>query len=83
MAPRHRPLPARLFFISAGFDAHGNDPLSALRLTAEDYCWVTGRLVEMADRHAGGRIVSCLEGGYDLTALGQSAAAHVRALMQL
>lgn len=71
------------FFISAGFDAHGNDPLSALRLTAEDYYWVTGRLVELADRHAGGRIVSCLEGGYDLTALGLSAAAHVRALMKL
>ncbi|MCB1669745.1 MAG: histone deacetylase family protein [Gammaproteobacteria bacterium] len=72
-----------LFLISAGFDAHGNDPLSELRLTAEDYYWITGRLVELADRHAQGRIVSCLEGGYDLKALGLSAAAHIRALMKL
>ncbi|MBT5414292.1 MAG: histone deacetylase family protein, partial [Rhodospirillaceae bacterium] len=67
--------------ISAGFDAHRADPLAGLRLATEDYGWATERLREAADRHCGGRLVSALEGGYDLKALGESAAAHVRALM--
>jgi acetoin utilization deacetylase AcuC-like enzyme len=70
-----------LVLISAGFDAHKSDPLAQLLLDEEDYTWVTERLVEIADRHAGGRLVSALEGGYDLPALGASVAAHVRVLM--
>ncbi|MGB5948901.1 MAG: histone deacetylase family protein [Parvibaculum sp.] len=68
-------------FISAGFDAHAADPLANLRLTEDDYGWVTTELVRFANRHCGGRVVSTLEGGYDLAALAASARAHVRALM--
>ncbi len=68
-------------FISAGFDAHRRDPLAQLMLVEEDYAWVTERLAACAARHCAGRIVSALEGGYDLHALAASAAAHVRALM--
>ncbi|MDZ7748795.1 MAG: histone deacetylase family protein [Halofilum sp. (in: g-proteobacteria)] len=68
--------------VSAGFDAHEADPIGGLRLHARDFHWVTERIGEVADRHAGGRIVSMLEGGYDLDALGRSAVAHVRALMR-
>ena len=75
---RFRP---ELILISAGFDAHWLDPLGSLNLDEEDYAWVTGELCRIADRHAGGRVVSTLEGGYDLDALGASAAAHVKALM--
>ena len=67
--------------ISAGFDAHRSDPLAQLMLTEADYAWVTERLMACAARHCDGRIVSSLEGGYDLDALAASAAAHVRALM--
>ncbi|HEX3954214.1 MAG TPA: histone deacetylase family protein [Stellaceae bacterium] len=67
--------------ISAGFDAHRRDPLAQLMLEEADYTWITGQLLEIAARHAEGRVVSTLEGGYDLGALGNSAAAHVRALM--
>ena len=70
-----------LLLISAGFDAHRSDPLAQLMLDESDYVWVTEQLLETARRHAGGRIVSTLEGGYDLPALGASAAAHVRTLM--
>jgi acetoin utilization deacetylase AcuC-like enzyme len=70
-----------LVMISAGFDAHRADPLAQLMLDTSDYAWITERLVEIARDHARGRVVSTLEGGYDLTALGASAAAHVRALM--
>ncbi|HEY1795345.1 MAG TPA: histone deacetylase family protein [Stellaceae bacterium] len=70
-----------LVMISAGFDAHRADPLAQLMLDESDYAWVTERLVEIARDHARGRVVSTLEGGYDLAALGASAAAHVRALM--
>jgi len=70
-----------LILISAGFDAHRDDPLAQLTLSEADYIWITERLVESAHRHAEGRLVSTLEGGYDLTALGASAAAHVRVLM--
>jgi len=70
-----------LVLISAGFDAHRSDPLAQLMLDEEDYTWVTEKLIEIAYRHAGGRLISALEGGYDLPALGASAAAHVRVLM--
>ena len=70
-----------LVVISAGFDAHKSDPLAQLLLDEADYTWVTEQLLEIAARHAGGRVVSTLEGGYNLAALGASAAAHLRALM--
>jgi len=70
-----------MVLISAGFDAHKSDPLAQLALDEGDYAWVTERLVDVAGRHAEGRIVSTLEGGYNLAALGASAAAHVRVLM--
>jgi acetoin utilization deacetylase AcuC-like enzyme len=70
-----------LVVVSAGFDAHKADPLAQLQLDESDYIWVTERLVEVARKHAQGRLVSTLEGGYDLHALGASAAAHVRTLM--
>jgi acetoin utilization deacetylase AcuC-like enzyme len=70
-----------LVIISAGFDAHEDDPLASLRLHEDDYEWVTAALAEVAKTHARGRVVSALEGGYDLNALAASAAAHVRALM--
>src|SRR5271156_6800791 len=69
--------------ISAGFDAHRSDPLAQLLLEEADYTWITERLIEIAYRHAGGRLVSALEGGYDLAALGASVAAHVRVLMSV
>jgi acetoin utilization deacetylase AcuC-like enzyme len=72
-----------LVVISAGFDAHRADPLAQLMLEEADYAWATERLVEIAARHADGRVVSTLEGGYDLAALGASAAAHVRVLMSV
>jgi acetoin utilization deacetylase AcuC-like enzyme len=67
--------------ISAGFDAHKSDPLAQLLLDEQDYTWITERLMELAYRHAGGRLVSTLEGGYDLPALGASVAAHIRVMM--
>jgi acetoin utilization deacetylase AcuC-like enzyme len=75
---RFRP---ELLMISAGFDAHRRDPLASIELTEDDFAWVTEALAGIARRHAGGRIVSLLEGGYDLTALAASTAVHVRALM--
>jgi acetoin utilization deacetylase AcuC-like enzyme len=74
----HRP---QLILISAGFDAHRDDPLAGLEFADEDFAWVTEQLVGVAARHAQGRIVSSLEGGYALAALGRSAAAHVRVLL--
>lgn len=71
-----------LLLISAGFDAHEADPLAQLNLTEEDFAWVTGALCDIAVRHAQGRVVSVLEGGYDLDALGRSVAAHIRVLME-
>ena len=70
-----------LLMISAGFDAHRDDPLANLELIEEDYAWATRTLCDAADELCGGRVVSSLEGGYDLGALGRSAAAHVGALM--
>jgi acetoin utilization deacetylase AcuC-like enzyme len=71
-----------LLIVSAGFDAHKADPLAQLRLETSDFIWITQELLRIAATHCGGRIVSTLEGGYDLDALAASAAAHVRTLMQ-
>lgn len=71
-----------LVIISAGFDAHWRDPLANINLKEADFAWATQKLMEVADRHAGGRLVSILEGGYDLEGLSKSAAAHVIALMR-
>jgi acetoin utilization deacetylase AcuC-like enzyme len=72
-----------MVLISAGFDAHRSDPLAQLLLDESDYTWVTERLLEVARQHAKGRVVSTLEGGYDLGALGASAAAHVGVLISV
>ena len=83
----HRILPhlqkfaPELIVISAGFDAHYRDPLASLNLKAEDFGWVTRKLMDLADKTAQGRVVSVLEGGYDLEGLKESVAAHVSALM--
>jgi acetoin utilization deacetylase AcuC-like enzyme len=69
-----------LLLVSAGFDAHSSDPLAQMRLHADDYAWLTRELVALADRHCHGRIVSTLEGGYDLAALAECALAHLLAL---
>ncbi len=69
-----------LVIVSAGFDAHADDPLAQLELHEDDFAWITARLVELAGAHASGRLVSCLEGGYDLPSLGRSVRAHVGAL---
>jgi acetoin utilization deacetylase AcuC-like enzyme len=69
-----------MIFISAGFDAHREDDLGQLGLVEADYAWITERVKAVADKHAGGRIVSCLEGGYNLSALARSVAAHLRVL---
>ena len=71
----------QLLLISAGFDADARDPLAQLQLVPDDYAWITERLCELADRHADGRVVSALEGGYDLDALRECTATHVAALM--
>ena len=70
-----------LVIVSAGFDAHERDPLASLKLVEADFAWATSVLMERADRFAGGRLVSVLEGGYDLKALAGSVAAHVETLM--
>jgi acetoin utilization deacetylase AcuC-like enzyme len=70
-----------LVIISAGFDAHRRDPLGGLELVEADFMWATEEVAKIADRHAGGRIVSLLEGGYDLEGLAKSVAVHVRTLM--
>ena len=85
---RDRLLPAldafapELLVISAGFDAHARDPLAQLRVREGDFGWLTTELCRLSDRHCGGKVVSLLEGGYDLDALAASTATHVRALMQ-
>lgn len=68
--------------LSAGFDAHRSDPLAALELETEDYTWITEQLCDLAEHMCGGRVVSTLEGGYDLNALAESSAAHVMALQK-
>ncbi|SDK55451.1 histone deacetylase family protein [Microbulbifer yueqingensis] len=71
----------QMLFISAGFDGHIEDEMSQLRFVEEDYRWVTDTVRQLAERHAGGRIVSTLEGGYALSALGRSVVAHLKGLM--
>ena len=71
-----------LLIISAGFDAHREDPLAQIRLETDDFAWITDALLAVASKHCSGRVVSVLEGGYDLEALAASAAVHVRGLMQ-
>ena len=79
--PRLREFKPDIMVISAGFDAHTRDPLANLNLVEADYTWVTKKLMDIADADAQGRIVSVLEGGYDLEGLSRSVAAHVTALM--
>ncbi|WP_308917658.1 histone deacetylase family protein [Jannaschia sp. LMIT008] len=78
--PRLDAFAPELVIVSAGFDAHVDDPLANLRWTDDDFAWITDRLVEVARDHADGRVVSCLEGGYDLAALGRSVRRHVDSL---
>jgi acetoin utilization deacetylase AcuC-like enzyme len=78
--PRLEAFAPQMLFISAGFDAHREDELGQLGLVEADYEWITRRLKDVADRHCGGRIVSCLEGGYALSALARSVVAHLRVL---
>jgi acetoin utilization deacetylase AcuC-like enzyme len=80
--PRLREFRPDLVVVSAGFDAHMRDPLANLNLLEPDFAWATQKLMEIADASAGGRIVSVLEGGYDLDGLARSVAAHVTALMR-
>lgn len=79
--PALRAFKPEIIFISAGFDAHAEDPLAAMLLTAEDYGWLTDEIKQIADEVCQGRIVSVLEGGYSLSALGESVARHVRVLL--
>jgi acetoin utilization deacetylase AcuC-like enzyme len=80
--PRIEAFKPDLVIISAGFDAHMRDPLGGLNLVEADFAWATLRLMEIADRDCGGRVVSLLEGGYDLEGLARSVAAHVMTLMK-
>ena len=80
--PRLADFQPELIVVSAGFDAHMRDPLANLNLEEDDFAWATRKIMDIADRCAGGRVVSVLEGGYDLEALANSAAAHVTALMR-
>lgn len=73
----------QMIFFSAGFDAHEDDDMSHLRLRDNDYAWVTQQTLPIADKYAEGRIVSTLEGGYELHALGRSVVAHLKVLMRL
>lgn len=73
----HQP---EMIFISAGFDGHREDDMGQLGLVEQDYVWITDRMMEVARRHAKGRVVSCLEGGYDMSSLARSVEAHVRAM---
>ena len=71
-----------LIIISAGFDAHHRDPLAEINLTEDDFDWATGQVMERADRFCNARLVSLLEGGYDLVGLSQSVGAHVGRMMR-
>jgi acetoin utilization deacetylase AcuC-like enzyme len=71
----------QLLYISAGFDAHRLDDMAGLGFVEDDYAWVTGQLVDVAHRYCDGRVVSLLEGGYNLGALSRSVAAHLRELI--
>lgn len=79
--PRLDAFQPELIYISAGFDAHREDDMGNLALVEADYAWVTQQIMRLADRHCRGRVISCLEGGYALSALARSTAAHVRSLI--
>ncbi len=79
---RSKQFAPELILISAGFDAHQDDPLGGLNWSEADFGWLTARICDLAARVCGGRVVSVLEGGYDLDALAASAAAHVKVLME-
>src|SRR5690606_37894685 len=81
--PRLTAFAPELLFVSAGFDAHREDEMGQLGMVESDYAWITDQLLGVAARSAQGRIVSMLEGGYNLSALGRSAVAHIRALSKL
>ena len=81
--PRLLDFKPEMIFISAGFDAHREDDLGQLGLVEQDYAWITSRIKDVARIHSAGRIVSCLEGGYNLSALGRSVEAHIRVLADL
>jgi acetoin utilization deacetylase AcuC-like enzyme len=81
--PRLQQFAPELIVISAGFDAHYRDPLANLKLDDQDYAWITRKLMAIADATAASRVVSVLEGGYDLQALSRSVSAHVSALMRV
>jgi acetoin utilization deacetylase AcuC-like enzyme len=81
--PRLEEFAPEMIFVSAGFDAHREDELGQLGLVEADYEWITKRVKQVADRHAQGRIVSCLEGGYNLGALARSVATHLRVLAEV
>ena len=78
--PRLEAFKPEMIFISAGFDAHREDDMGQMGLVEQDYAWITSRIKDVAQRHAKGRIVSCLEGGYALSALARSVEAHIRVL---
>lgn len=78
--PRIDAFAPQLILVSAGFDAHAADPLAGINLYTDDFAWVTERICDMAEKHCAGRVVSAQEGGYDLEALAESAAAHVKVL---
>ena len=80
--PRLDSYKPEILIISAGFDAHYKDPLANIELMTEDYEWITHRLCDIADEHADGRLISSLEGGYNLAALAESVAVHVKVLME-
>jgi acetoin utilization deacetylase AcuC-like enzyme len=81
--PRLEAFKPQMIFISAGFDAHREDDLGQMGLVEQDYAWITQRVKDVARRHAKGRIVSSLEGGYNLSALARSVEAHLRVLADL
>jgi acetoin utilization deacetylase AcuC-like enzyme len=82
LLPRLNEFKPQMLFISAGFDAHREDDLGQMGLVEQDYAWITAQLVDVARTHAQGRIVSCLEGGYNLSALGRSVMAHLKVLLE-
>lgn len=81
--PRLEEFKPQLIIISAGFDAHREDDLGQMGLVEDDYVWMTKQLMEVANRYCDGKIVSCLEGGYNLSALGRSVAAHLKTLAEI
>ncbi|MGB3600921.1 MAG: histone deacetylase family protein [Marinomonas sp.] len=83
LLPRLESFQPEIIMISAGFDAHKSDPMGQLRLEDSDFQWITEQLIDIADRHCQGRIVSVLEGGYHLDALGRCAFSHIRSLMKM